>query len=93
MSNFIVRVELYGSPSYAVYNNLHAAMERTGFSRTFIDHGKTYNFPHAVYGLFNSSDTTTDVLEATRRAAATIWADFAVLVTQTNERFEYYNLK
>lgn len=93
MANFITRVELYGTPAENVYTTLHAAMIKNGFSRSFTEGGKSYDLPHAMYCLFKSSNTTTAVLELAKKAAATAWKDFSVLVTQTDVRFEHYNLK
>ncbi len=93
MSNFIVRVELYGTPSEAVYDKLHAAMSQKGFSRTFIDGNKTVQLPTATYAMFNKNDSTTQIVEFAKQAAATIWVDFAVLCTRTEVRFEYHNLR
>ena len=93
MSNFITRVELYGSPSESVYTNLHAAMIKSGFSRTLEDGGKKYDLPHAMYGLYNSYKATTDVRDIAKTAAISVWKDCAVLVTKTDVRVEFYNLK
>ena len=93
MSYFIVRVELYGTPSEDVYNRLHNAMEQKGFSRTFTEGNQKLQFPHAVYCLFQSNLPTTQVVELAKQAAATAWKDFAVLVASTEVRWEYYNLK
>jgi hypothetical protein len=92
MATFITRVELYGSPSEDVYTRLHRAMSTAGFTRTFTDSSKKYEFPHAMYGMFNSTEPTTRVLELARQATAPIWRDFGVLVTKTEVRFEHYNL-
>ncbi len=93
MSNFIVRVELYGTPAEGVYANLHTAMKTKGFSRTFTDNGKTYSLPHAMYLLPNSNSATVNVVDLAKQAASTVWKDFAVLVTRTEVRFEYFGLK
>ena len=92
MATYITRVELYGSPTGEVYNDLHSAMQSKSFTRKINDNGKIFELPHAEYAL--SSDlTTVQVLEAAKLATNTVWKDFAVFVTQTQVRWEYYNLK
>jgi hypothetical protein len=47
MSYYITRVELHYA-NYADYENLHAVMQRAGFSRVFVgDDGQTYHLPTA----------------------------------------------
>ena len=54
MANYTLRIELLGNPSQDVYADLHARMQRGGFSQTIT--GTTSNgqsvtkpLPHATY--------------------------------------------
>jgi hypothetical protein len=50
MSNYDVRVELRGNPSFEQYEKLHSLMKGKGFYQTI---GSTHDLPHATY--FGSS--------------------------------------
>lgn len=83
MARFTTRVELYGKPARQDYDNLHAAMSRQGFFRTISFQGDDakWQLPHAEYNL--ESDLSTDaVRDSAKRAAATVWDSFAILVTK-----------
>jgi len=54
MSNYAIRVELRGNPTYDQYTTLHALMAKQGFLQTINgndNQGKQqkFNLPHAVY--------------------------------------------
>jgi hypothetical protein len=94
MANFTTRVELYGTPSRDDYDRLHKAMEKEGFTRTIRYEGETtvWQLPHAEYN--RSSDASTDsIRDSAKKAASTVWADFAVLVTKAAGPRSIYNLK
>lgn len=92
MASYVTRVELYGSPAEGVYGKLHIAMKANGFGRSFLDKGKRFDLPHAMY-LLSDGFSTIRTVELARAAASTVWVDFAVLVTETTTRFEYHNLR
>ena len=92
MSRFTTRVELYGNASESVYEKLHDKMYEKQFYRNFTDNGVSYKMPSAMY--FSSHQLTTmQVRDLAKSIAATIWNDFAVLVTSTEVRIEHYNLR
>lgn len=94
MAKYTTRIELYGSPSRTDYDNLHAAMEREGFTRTISWEGETvtYQMPHAEYN--RTSDlAAAQIKDSAVIAAKTVWSDFGVLVTQSQGGREKYNLK
>ena len=51
MAYFFCRIQLRGEPSESTYEQLHAAMTQTGFSRTIVSgsDSKTRKLPHAMY--------------------------------------------
>jgi len=61
MSNYAIRVELRGNPTYDQYETLHALMATQGFLQTISGTDKKgnqqqFNLPHAVYyGASNQS--------------------------------------
>ncbi len=82
-SSFLVRVELYGSPSEAHYQRLHSLMSKLGFSRTIRgDDGRVYDLPSATYYLESSYDAT-QVRTSVRLPVASVWRNSAVLVSRT----------
>lgn len=84
MATFITRVELYGSPTWQHYENLHAQMERRGFTRTIkSDDGTVYDLPSAMYHRIASS-TKASILEDAKTAANAVWSDNGVIVSETN---------
>lgn len=91
MLRFTTRVELYGSPTSEDYNQLQAAMEKNGFSRT-LKGDKIYLLPHAEYNL-DAINTGDGVLELAKKAASAVWKDYAVLVTSTELTRHWHNLK
>jgi len=94
MANFTTRVELYGDPSGDDYDNLHAAMEKEGFRRTIKFEGDDtiWQLPHAEYNR-NANLTAEAVRDSAKGAAATVWDDFAILVTKADGGRAIYNLR
>jgi hypothetical protein len=92
MSRFTTRVELYGNPSYEVYNSLHEAMQKKGFSRKIQLSNVVYWLPNAEYTM-DSTQTTQQVVDLAKSAAASVWQDFGVMVTKTEVDRGYHNLK
>jgi hypothetical protein len=85
MASFTIRVELHQA-SYQDYENLHAAMEKAGFSRSITsDEGKVYHLPTAEYDR-ESGLTTAQVLEQAKAAANSTGKTNAVLVTEAVRR-------
>lgn len=93
MSRFTTRIELYGEPSFKVYETLHAQMEQAGFSRTILYDGITYWLPNAEYSYEHATDTAHHVKDKAVAIAAKIWDDFGVFVTQTDVTRSIHNLK
>ena len=83
MASFTVRVELHGvRHDDDIYEVLHSAMAREGFSRTILGgDGKTYHMPPAEYNLI-ANQTSDNVRAAAVRAAAVTKKRAAVLVTE-----------
>ena len=93
MVSFTVRVQLNGYPEPQDYDKLHDEMRRRGFSRLIRD-GKTgqwHHLPHAEYDV-HVNGTRLDVLAEAKAAAATVSADFEVLVTESEGR-TWHNLR
>ena len=68
MPSFTTRVELHQA-TYEDYENLHAAMERVGFSRTIKSgDGITYHLPTAEYDK-SSNFTRAQILDQAKAAA------------------------
>ena len=83
MPNFTVRVELHQA-TWDDYETLHAAMERSGFSRLITsDDGKTYHLPLAEYNASGSLDSSR-VRDIAWAAAKTTGKKSSVLVTEGN---------
>jgi len=83
MAIFITRIELHYA-NYSDYENLHAAMERNGFTRTIEgSNGTTYQLPTAEY--YCSGNYTRDsVMSSAKAAAASTGKNYAVLVSQAD---------
>jgi hypothetical protein len=61
-------------------------MRGKGFSQTITDNdGVSYHLPHAEYNR-EGEITRSQVLAAAKQAAASVWADFSVLVTESAGR-------
>jgi hypothetical protein len=85
MANFTVRVELHQAVG-ADYDVLHAAMEKTGFSRFITgNNGQTYHMPWAEHN-GSESLTSVQVRDIARTAADTTGKSNAVLVTESTNR-------
>ena len=94
MAKFTTRVELYGSPTWDDYDNLHSAMRKEGFTQTISFQGETtvWHLPTAEYN--RDTDLSTDaVRDSAKRAAATTWDNFAVLVTKSDAGRSMHNLR
>lgn len=91
MTNFTTRVELHDANG-ADYQNLHAAMQAEGFSRTIVsENGTRYHLPTAEYN-FVGPLTRAEVLAKARAAAAKVRKSFEVLVTESAGR-TWHNLR
>jgi hypothetical protein len=85
MNRYIVRVELYGKPSWEDYEHLHAAMERRDFERTIAsDDGTIYDLPTAIYYRYTSVSLN-GVLDEAKTAASSVWQSNGVLASQTTQ--------
>ena len=92
MPRFTTRVQLYGNPEWSDYESLHAAMKRKGFIQTITNgDGVEYHLPHAEYN-HEANVTRDQVLKDAKEAAASVWDDFCVLVTESGGR-TWHNLK
>lgn len=81
MSYYVTRVELHYA-TYEDYENLHAAMQRAGFSRAIVgDDGETYHLPTAEYVIVGDYDIAA-VRATAAKAAQTTGKRFAVVVTE-----------
>jgi hypothetical protein len=50
MEDFAIRIELNGTPSSAIYDQLHDAMKKNNITRTITgESGVEYTLPHATY--------------------------------------------
>lgn len=85
MSRFTTRVELNDAAAKD-YENLHAAMEQEGFTRTITsDEGTTYWLPTAEYNRIGEL-TREQVLKSAKRAAASTGKIAKILVTEAGGR-------
>ncbi len=84
MPTFTTRVELHKATNDD-YEELHAAMERRGFSRFITGNGSTYHLPTAEYN-YSGDETKREVLALAKAAATETQKKFAVLVTESNGR-------
>ena len=91
MALVFARVELLGSPSFADYEKLHAAMKAIGFVQT-IPHpnGGTYTLPHACYS-GSKADTVDSASHAIHKAAATVQTGFLIFVCPVSTWTGYLN--
>jgi len=76
-----------------VYDGLHTAMKKHGFSRTISFGNVRYELPSSEYNPTGDSLTGKAVLEDAKAAAEGVWEDFSTLVTQTEESRLRWNLK
>lgn len=94
MAEFTTRVELHDANSED-YENLHAAMQKQGFTTTVTsESGKIRKLPTAEYN-FEGNVTRKDILDKAKYAAQTVkpnMHDFEILVTKSNGR-RWWNLE
>lgn len=83
MADFMTRVELHGVRNDSeVYENLHAAMERAGFSRRIrAADGTWYHLPPAQYAA-SGNHTIEFVRDTAASVAQSVWTNRAVIVTE-----------
>ena len=81
---YIVRVELHGATSVAIYERLHANMESMGFSRQMLmSDNKFRSLPWAEYCYQGNSDMST-ITSAAKSAAEATGFRYSLLVSQAN---------
>jgi hypothetical protein len=90
LSFFLIRIELHNAKWPDDYESLHAAMEKAGFSTRVTHGGKTLHLPTAEY-VINSDQTTAQLLEKAKGAAATTKRNFCAIIVKSVE-FDQYNL-
>jgi len=82
MANFMIRIELSGSPTWQDYENLHKAMKRAGFSRLITgSDGIVYHLPHAQYSRTTNLPVS-DVRDQAQAAAMSVWSSIQTLTTE-----------
>lgn len=96
MANITVRVELHEADDEPqAYKDLHAAMERQGFSRTIKTQGDVRRkLPNAEYSMVTNL-TKQQVLDKAILAARSVMGDdelFSILVTRDESPRLYHNL-
>jgi hypothetical protein len=89
-SFFLVRIELHAAKEPDDYEVLHAAMEKTGFTRRINHKGRTLHLPTAEYAI-RSDESTAGLLENAKAAATTTKKSFCAVIVKSAE-FEEYNL-
>lgn len=93
MATFTTRIELYGEPNYQVYENLHKKMDSGGFTRKItIDKKIVYWLPNAEYSIMGDQKIE-EIRDLAVSITRTVWSDFGVLVTKSQEARSFYNLK
>ena len=87
MPKFTTRVELHDAQPKD-YENLHAAMEKKGFSRTITDKdGVVYHLPPAEYNYETTSNlSAADVRDKADAAASSVWKSFGIITTKSESR-------
>jgi hypothetical protein len=86
MAEFTTRVLLSGNPPAEVYDKLHKAMKKKGFSRVIKgDNGAYFWLPHAEYNR-STSVSRSQVLTDAQAAADTVSTSNEILVTESNGR-------
>lgn len=80
MQRYAIRVELNGTPSGSIYEQLHAALAAANATRTIrADDGRWYHLPHATY--FGTSDMgAMDVRDLIVGIVQSVWWDCDVIV-------------
>ena len=92
MTKFITRIELFGAPTHGVYQSLNAAMHAAKFSSTVTLIGISYLLPKGEF-IWEGAETTNAVEALAVETALPVWQDFAVMVTKTESRIGFHNLK
>ena len=87
MLAYAVRVELH-TPLSNSYDKLHAAMEKTGFSRDVVRNKIRYRLPHAEY-IIKSDLAIGAVLESVKLIAGLVRPKFEITVCETVDRRSY----
>lgn len=92
-NKFTVRIVLLDTENdWEIYDKLHKAMEKEGFSKTIIgNNGKEYHLPDAEYNLIGEYSAE-NVMNMSKRAAATTGREYSVLITPSSGRY-WHNLK
>lgn len=94
MTKFTTRVELYGTPDFKIYQTLHEQMQQGGFTRQVMLNNIAYWLPNAEYTYISSVNVSKEtVRDKVVKIVSSIWADFGVMVTQTEIDRCFYNLK
>ncbi len=84
MAEYIVRIELNGSPSWQQYERLHGLMRKAGFSRTVRgDSGMVYDLPHAVY-YCDTTASRNQVWQAADGATKQVWKGYQILCIESS---------
>jgi hypothetical protein len=83
MASFMTRVELHGvKHDSEIYDKLHVAMEKAGFSRQIQgSDGTVYHLPPAQYWA-SGNYTLEFVRDTAAKVSAGVWQNRAVLVTE-----------
>jgi len=68
MADYLIRIELYGSPSGKDYETLHEKMRENSFYRVVLEKGKTYWLPHAEYTKSSANNIDSILTEADKIA-------------------------
>ena len=75
-SDYVVRVELRGSPTAAQYADLHKRMENLGlYMFITADDGQSYAMPHATYSGRGLTDDMPRIRDAAHGAARAVVAN------------------
>lgn len=83
MTDFTTRVVLYGEPTWAHYTRLAAAMAAEGFTDLIVGSDRVrYKMPPAEYTI-SSPLSLSQIHAKAKSAAASVWNDNAVFVTQS----------
>ncbi len=85
MPNFVMRIELNGSPPPGVYAQLHDLMALCNASRTITgDDGVVYSLPHATY-VGTSPQSAVQVREDIFPEVQAIWPDCDMIAFRYDE--------
>ncbi|WP_322095146.1 hypothetical protein [Paraburkholderia bannensis] len=85
MTRYMTRIELHENPNKPTakdYENLHAAMEAKGFTRTITaGNGTVYKLPTAMY-YAESTQTLAQVLGHATTAAKSVWNNYSAVTSE-----------